>query len=354
MILIAAVVGTMMLGQQPVQVVSPNVIETRTIQITQTVTLHDVPEGARHVRMWVPIPSDAGRQRVTDIKVESAPGHWQLVHPQSGKGDFVYVDVMNPKTGSIPVTVSATIETQGVHVPLENVTGGSIQKELFEAELDTKSPLMTSDDRVKKLANEACGNESDIAKQVMLLAKKTGEVADHYSINKNVPTCGRGAASDCMDNGGGCCTDLHSLFIAMCRERGIPAKIQFGYRTLDKNDGKTDVDPGYRCWASVFVPGMGWVDTDVVASDSAGEDVDLRWGTISSTRVWLWEGRSFELSPPTSAGSVHTMLYGFAEIDGKPVEVLPGHDGTPSQLRRTITFNVLSNDRTAETPSLPQ
>ena len=350
---IAAVVGGCVLSAAPV--ITPEVIETRVIELTQTVTLHDVPEGARNVRMWVPIPSDTRWQRVTDIKVESAPGNWQLVHPQSGKGDIVYVDVMNPKAGANSVVVSFTVETQGVNFPIDKIASTDpVQKELFKDCLDVKAPLMEVDDRVKKLADEACGNETDIAKQVKLLLAKTGEVADHYSINKNVPTCGRGAASDCMDHGGGCCTDLHSLFISMCRSRGIPAKIQFGYRTLDKNDGKPDVDPGYRCWASVFVPGMGWIDTDVVASDSAPEDVDLRWAALSSTRVWLWEGRSFELSPATSAGSVHTMLVGFAEVDGKPVDVLPAHDGTPSKLRRTISFKVLSNTRNDSTPSLPQ
>lgn len=352
--LVAAAVASMTMGVNAAHV-APNVVETRTIELTQTVTLHDVPEGTRQVRMWVPIPSDAAWQRVMDIKVLSAPGEWEIVHPQSGRGDIVYVDVQKPKAGNHSVTVSCVVERQGVAFPLDEMSSsGPVQRELFADALNTKAPLMEVDAQVKKLADEACGSETNVARQVMLLLQKVGEVADHYSINKNVPTCGRGAAGDCLEHGGGCCTDLHSLFIAMARSRGIPAKIQFGYRTLDKNDGKADVDPGYRCWASAFVPGMGWVDTDVVASDSASEDVDIRWATLSSTRVWLWEGRSFELNPPTSAGNVHTMLCGFAEIDGQPVDVLPAADGTPSKLRRTITFKVISNDRNESTPSLPQ
>jgi len=352
---IAAVIGSVVLSQSPAKVSAPQVIETRTIELTQTVTLNDVPDGARHVRMWVPIPSDGPWQRVTDIKVDYTPGMWQLVHPQDGKGNLIYVDVLNPKSATIPVSISCTIERQGVYFPVEDLaSGGSIQRELFKDELDTNVPMMGVDERTQALADEACGNETDIAKQAMLILAKVAEVADHYSKSDSVPTCGRGAASDCMDHGGGCCTDLHSLLISMCRARGIPAKIQFGYRTLDKNDGKENVDPGYRCWAEIFIPGMGWVANDVVASDGAPEDIGYKWPAISSTRVWLWEGRSFELEPATSAGHVHTMLVGFAEIDGKPVDVLPGEDGSPSKLRRSISFKVISSDRTADTPTLPQ
>jgi len=356
MSLVAAFLGSVALFHAAADVIAPEVIETRTIQLTQTVTLHDVPEGARQVRMWVPIPSDANWQRVTDIKVDSIPGTWEVVHPQDGKGDFIYVDVLNPKAGSIPVTISCVVETKGVYFPLESMASTSaVQKELFADSLDTKAPLMEVDARVQQLADEACGAETNVAKQVMMIMAKVAEVADHYSINKDVPVCGRGAAGDCIDQGGGCCTDLHSLFISMARARGIPARIQYGYRTLDKNDGKPDVDPGYRCWVDAFVPGMGWVATDVVASDGADASVGHKWPAISSTRVWLWEGRSFDLNPPASAGAIHTMTCGWAEIDGKSIDPVPSRDGKiPAQLRRTITFKVLHNDRTAETPSLPQ
>lgn len=354
-LMITAVVGSLLLSKAPVNVVAPQVIETRTIELKQTVTLNDVPKGARQVRMWVPIPSDGAWQRVTDIKVDDAPGKWQLVHPQGGKGDFIYVDVVYPEAGSVPVTISCVVERQGVYFPIEEMgPTGPIQKELFVDELNPKAPLMECDERVTALANEACGNETDIAKQTLAIMKKVAEVADHYSKNSTVPTCGRGAASDCMDHGGGCCSDLHSLFVAMARSRGIPARINYGYRTLDKNDGKENVDPGYRCWAEAFVPGMGWVGDDIVASDGADESVDIKWPVLSSTRIWLWEGRSFEMSPPSSSGNIDTMLVGWAEIDGKSIDPLPGKDGSPSQLRRSISFKVIDTDRTESTPALPQ
>jgi transglutaminase-like putative cysteine protease len=334
--------------------VAPEVIETRTINLTQTVTLHDIPTGAKQVRMWVPIPSDGLWQRVLNRQVVSAPGTWSLSPQSQGRGDFIYVDLKNPPAGNASVVVNCIIEREGVHFPLESGSAsGSMQPELFKAELDPNAPLMEVEPSIKALADNACGSETDPARQAMLLMRAVADMADHYSKDPTKPTCGRGAAVDCIEHGGGCCTDLHSLFIAMARARGIPARITYGYRVLDSKAGKP-FDPGYRCWTEFFVPGAGWVPTDIVAADNADASLPARWASLSASRVWLWDGRSFELIPPAKAGRIDTMICGWAEIDGKPVDVLPAADGTPSKLRRTADFTVLSTDRTVQTAKLPE
>jgi hypothetical protein len=156
-----------------------------------------------------------------------------------------------------------------------------------------------------------------------------------------------------MDHGGGCCSDLHSLFIAMARSRGIASRIQYGYRLLDGREDQ-DYNPGYRCWVEYFVPGAGWVPTDIVAADNSVETNPYRWASLSPYRVWLWEGRSFELTPASNSGAIDTMLYGWAEIDGVAVNPLPADDGTPSDLSRTVRYKVLRHDRPEGAPKLPE
>ena len=63
---------------------------------------------------------------------------------------------------------------------------------------------------------------------------------------------------------------------------------------------------------------------------------------LDARRVWLWQGRDLDLVPKASNSSIETMICGWAEIDGAPVDVLPAKDGTPSKLRRTITFQDLT------------
>ncbi|HRP61665.1 MAG TPA: transglutaminase-like domain-containing protein [Phycisphaerales bacterium] len=330
------------------------VVENRSIELTQTVTLHDVPEGTKQIRLWVPVPTDSHWQRVTELEVVSAPGEWRLMRQPEGRGHFLYVEVKNPKAGPNSVVVSCKVERQGVLFHLDSITASApIQHNLFNEHLVGDAVHMTVDSRIKEFADRVCGDERDPARQAAMLLRAVADAVNHYSKDKSVPECGVGSASNCLDQGGGCCTDLHALFVALARAREIPTRIQFGYRTLSSREGQT-FDPSYRCWVEFFVPGTGWVPTDIVASDGADPSNPNLWGSLSATRVWLWEGRSFELNPPSSAGPIHTMTCGWAEIDGVAVDPLPDHDGKPAQLRRTIQFKILGTDRTPQTPKLPE
>lgn len=334
--------------------VAPQILENRTVELTQTVTLTDIPAGAKQVELWVPIPSDGPWQRVLDRKVVSAPGTWKVVRQADGRGDFVHVTLDKPAQPTVSVVVTCVVDRKGVHFPIENTSAaGDIQAVNFTESLDTSAPLMESDARIREIADGVCGDERDVAKQAQLLMMAVADKADHYSKDPSKPKCGRGAATDCLDQGGGCCTDLHSLFIALARARGIPARIQYGYRLLDAKAGP-EYDPGYRCWVEFFVPGAGWVPTDIVAADGVDSSNPWKWDSLSATRVWLWEGRSFELTPKADGGRVDTMICGWAEIDGKPVDVLPAKDGTPSKLGRKVKFEVLKTDRAPDAPKLPE
>jgi len=353
--LAAVIVASLCVAGSP-RIVDPQIIETRIVDLTQTVTLADIPKDAKDVRLWVPIPSDASWQRVLDRRVVSVPagGTWRIVRQAEGRGDFVVVALSSPTEKNASVVVQCTVERKGVHFPIDpNSASGEIQVEQFAAALDKKSPLMMVDTRIQELADKICGEERDPARQAHLLMMAVAKLADHYSKDPSKPKCGRGAASDCLDHGGGCCTDMHSLFIALARARGVPARMQYGYRLSDATAG-AEFDPGYRCLIEFFAPGTGWVPTDIVAADNAETLTDTRWESLSATRVWLWEGRSFDLTPKNASGPVDTMLCGWAEIDGKPVDVLPAEDGTPSKLTRKVKFEVVKTDRVATTPKLPE
>jgi len=336
------------------KVVRPDFLEQRTVELTQTIHLKDIEVGSKQVRLWIPIPTDRNWQRVLNIHVDEAPGEWRIVSQEGGRGDCIYLEVDDLETSTLEVKVSCLIEREGVNFPLENVASlPSFQKQLFNDALNVNAPLMFVDNSVQKLADEACGTERDIARQAVMLVHKVAEVADHYSKDPTRPHCGRGSAQDCMVNGGGCCTDLHSLFISLARARGIAARMQYGYRLLDAKEG-AEFDPGYRCWVEYFVPGAGWVPTDIVAADGAEESNPYRWTSLGPYRVWLWEGRSFQLTPKAAAGEIDTMLCGWAEIDGEAVDPLPGDDGSDPQMTRTVQFTVLHHDRPDGAPKLPE
>jgi len=321
---------------------APSEPQSRTYDVKQTVTLKEIPKDARRVRLWIPVPGDAPAQRVLDLKVvDTAAGDWSLT-PQSEHGNkFLYVEVDPKGRDTVSVTSTFAVRRDPVRIEIDAATAGKltdVHKKEFAEFLDKSSPNMEVDAHIQSMADEACGKDDDVFSQVTKLWNLVADTADHYSKDPTKPKCGRGNAEDCLTNHGGCCTDMHSLFIALARARSIPTRIYFGYRLQAKNEGK-DVDPGYRCWVEYFVPGAGWVPTDIVVGDAGEKESRARWiAALDERRLVLCEGRNFELSPKQDGPRVNNMTVGYAEIDGKPVPLLPDKEGKPSPLGRTVTF----------------
>jgi transglutaminase-like putative cysteine protease len=331
--------------------VAPEVTETRYYRVLQTVELTDLPEGAQRVKFWVAVPGDGPWQRVLERRVVDAPPGWELVRvPESG-GEMIFVDLPATTAAKAPlkVRVETLVRRDAPAVDLSAPSsaeelGRPFQRELFASALRADATNMMVDEKVRTLAGKACEGEQDPRRKVVRLLQATADVADHYSKDPSKPHCGRGSAQDCMENGGGCCTDLHSLFIALARAEGIPARLQMGYRLRPDREG-TSYDPSYRCWVEYWLEGSGWVPTDIVVADSGEPDARAsHWGKLDARRVWLWEGRGFNLAPAQGSPPIQTMHSGWAEIDGVAVDVLPAADGTPSKLRRSITFHDLTEE----------
>lgn len=317
--------------------------QTRTYQVEQSVTLSEIPQGADQVKWWIAVPDDDRFQEVLDLSITDAPGGWRVVREPDRGNRFILVEVDRPEAEQLTAKFEFTLRRQPVKVDIDPAKAGPItdsHRQLFAAELILDAPHMSVTPAISQMANKACGDETNVAIQARLLLDAVADNANHYSTDSSVPRCSIGDAGSCMEKGGGCCTDLHSLFIALARARGIPARLQMGYRLREQNEGKT-VDPGYRCWAEYFVPSYGWVPADIVEADDPNGLGRDRWFTgLTERRLWLNQGREFQLpGRDASASRVSTMVIGFAEIDGQAVRTLPDEEaGIPSQLSRTVRF----------------
>lgn len=335
------------LGAVSVQADDVEQERTRTYRVRQTVTLEDIAEGAGELRWWIAIPDDSTHQRVLDLDVVSAPGTWRVVRTAGGSR-FLFVEVDRLQGASLDVVCEFTLERRPVRIAVDAAKVGALtdtHRALFADELRKDTPHMEVTDAVAKRANRVCGDETNMARQARMLLDHVADFADHYSKDPTKPACGIGDAGNCVANGGGCCTDLHSLFIALARARGIPARLQMGYRLRAKNAGK-EVDPGYRCWVEYFVPGYGWVPADIVeADDPKGLGRDRWFAGLTERRLRLNSGRDFTLTPG-DVGPVSTMAIGYAEIDGVPARRLPEGDRKP-QLSRCVRFVELSDSQPA-------
>jgi len=317
----------------------------RTYLVRQSVVLSDIPAGARRVRWWVAIPDDHRGQEVLDLSVVAAPGAWRIEREPEHGNRLLYVEVEKPAGPTLETVVEFTLRRSPVRVDIDPAKVGELsaeQRKLFADELRADAPHMQANADMRAIADKVCGGEKNSATQAKLLLEWVAANADHYSKDATKPKCGVGDAGNCIAQGGGCCTDLHSLFIALARSRGIPARLEMGYRLQAKNIG-LEVDPGYRCWPEYFVAGYGWVPADIVEADNATDATEhQRWLTgLTERRVWLNEGREFVLSPEQDGPRVNTLITGYAEIDGVAARVLPEGDKLP-QLARKVKFSELA------------
>jgi len=314
--------------------------ETRTYKVQQTVKLSDIPEGAKSVRWWISIPDNDRHQDVLDFSVITVPGKWRVERDADRGNRFLYVEVEAPKAPAIEAVVEFTVRREPVLVVADPSKVGPItdlHKRLYAEEVRLDAPHMEVTPEITQMAKTVCGAETNPLTQAQKLLQHVATVADHYSKDATKPNCGIGDSAVCLEKGGGCCTDLHSLFIALARSRGIPARLQMGYRINPKNEDKV-YDPGYRCWVEYFAPNYGWIPADVVEADAVDGMGPARWFTgLTERRVWLNEGREFQLRPAQAGGRVNTMIIGHAEIDGKAARVLPEGE-LKTQLTRTIRY----------------
>jgi transglutaminase-like putative cysteine protease len=319
---------------------TPQEPSATTYKVEQTVTLSGIPAGAKTVKWWISIPGDDSNQQVLDFAA-SIPGNWSIVREPDRGNRFLYTELSNPTAPTLTAKLDFSLQRRAVSVVVDPAKVAPITdtvKRVFAEDLIQDAPHMQVTPAIVDMATKACGAESNPAVEVDSLLKLVSGTTIHYSRDPSKSKYSTGDAEVCLAHGGGTCTDIHSLFIALARSRGIPARLQMGYRLKEANNGKS-VDPGYRCWAEYFLPGYGWVPTDLVeAEDPKGLGPAVWFSGLTARRLWLNQGREFDLpNRASSSGRVNTMIIGYAEIDGVVARVLPEGD-KPAQLSRTVLY----------------
>lgn len=148
-----------------------------------------------------------------------------------------------------------------------------------------------------------------------------------------------------LESLGGKCGDIHSVYVALARSVGVPAREIFGIRIPKGKEG--DMTKAQHCWAEFYLPGYGWVPVD--PSDvrkimlekklNLGEERDYReyyFGAVDENRIYYGIGRDLILNPPQKDGKLNYFMYPYAEADGKALDDLFGFN-----LGYTITFKEL-------------
>lgn len=284
---------------------------TRHFTFHYAFTVQDVPSG-RAIKVWFPAAQSSDYQHV---RVLSATGDLSLkkTHESRFGNEIYFAEASKAKGGDLHFEVVYDV------VRYEHLTLGLIRPRLQNAALDKKeSQLYLTADKLVPIT----GRPAELAAQVTAgkdsQLTKARAIYDYVfanmSYDKSGTGWGRGDVLYACYARKGNCTDFHSLFIAMVRSQGIPARFEIGFALpAGKSSGEI---AGYHCWAEFFNPQNGWMPVDISEAWQHPEKKDYFFGAHDADRIQFAIGRDLKLNPAQQGEPLNYFIYPYAELGG--------------------------------------
>ncbi len=301
-------------------------------------------KGPYPARLWNPMPYQAPWQNVRILNFKGNYDHWNLNDDNSYDVSILYADWKKsprPKT----LEIEMEIETRYRSVPLKAIEAASKRNLPIPVEVRRflkPTAHIPTDGKIKAKADELTRGVSDRFEKVKRIYDWVTQVTFR---DPKVIGCGSGDAGKMMNSGyfGGKCTDISSLFVALLRAAGIPAREVFGIRlglshyskALGKADDKgfAEISTWQHCRAEYYIPGLGWIPSDpaditkleLVESrkynDPKVQELKRRYlhGWEMNWVGFNW-GRDFILSPKPEQYPINMLGYPYAEVEDEPLD----------------------------------
>ena len=301
----------------------------------------NAPEDVENVKLWLPYPISDEHQKIEDIKIA---GNYlksdKYKEPQSNS--VLLFAEWDKKSNNMALELKFKVKAEERAVKKLNETKKPIPadiKRYLEAE-----PFVPTDGKVKEIADDITKGKNEILSKARAVYDW---VVENTHRDPDVKGCGLGIIEKTLaEGGGGKCADISTVFVALSRAAGVPAREVFGLR-LSKNK-EDDMTGGYHCWAEFYLPGTGWVPADPadVRKAMLEKNLDIEqakpykeyfFGRVDEYRIVLRKGgRGLTLNPPQSSGPVNYLMYPYAEVDGFPLDYFD-----PKSFKYSVHFKAL-------------
>lgn len=297
------------------QIVSPEFMkpgESRTFAIEYVGKISGVPDGAKRLRVWMPVPQDSTVQSIHDLRFSLRP----KIAKEPKYGDKIaYWEIDEPKTTN-QITMSFVCTRKVVSLDLGKLAMDGVETSTPPVVFTGPDKLVLVDDEMRKLSAKIVASKQTTLEKARAIYDY---VLAHMTYDKNHDGWGTGSTRHACDVGKGNCTDFHALFNSLCRAQGIASGFEIGlYLPYEK--GKQEALGGYHCWAFFRVPGKTWVPVDCSEADRFPDKKEFFFGGHTSNRVALSTGRDITLVPKQAGEPLNYFLNPYAEADGKPVK----------------------------------
>ncbi len=271
-------------------------------------------------QLWIPYPVSDENQSITDVRI---------------KGDYADSAVYTDKKFETPILYARW--NKGAPSRKLTFSFHVVRQEVVRRDLPTKEAAWNPEDFKQYLMPTSLGPINGVVKELAdkITKGKTTTVGkaraiydwviDNMHRDPKTIGCGKGDVCSLLAAPGGKCTDIHSVFVALCRAAGVPAREIFGIRQGKKP--VVDITTWQHCWAEFYLPGYGWVPVDpadvlkkMLVENLKRSDpkiIEARkyfWGAWDQYRVQLAVGRDVELNPAQDGPPLNNFGYPFAQI----------------------------------------
>lgn len=307
----------------------------RHLELTYTVVLPtDLDPQKGPIHLWVPIPTDDGRQSVTLIErpldaVRQGPDE---------HGNVFFGLVLVPEERQVTATDSAEEQTAAMDVELRfpeqrswqwkyEVTRGvdhggqdrglrAFRSErIQEVYLEPNRNVPVSG-RLAALATKAAEDK----KEPFAVARALYDwVLDDMDYGTHEAGFGKGDSVWASKEHFGTSPDFDAYFISMARSLGIPARMHTG--VVLPQDLGSGILKDLHTWTQFHVDDHGWIPVDLSAADLNPEKSEFYFGRLNADRITFTVGRDLVFDPAQESGALAFMLFALAEQAGKPFQV---------------------------------
>ncbi len=282
------------------------------------------------VELWLPYPISFHHQDVTSVDVSGTYAH-AGVYAERKYGNILLYALWPKDVQKKVLTLSFKVKRFERHSGKRVSEAGppcfdtAVLSKYLRGSLHAPINM-----QVRELARQITKDKKGVMEKARAIYDW---VCDNMRRDPSVEGCGCGDVCILLDRRRGKCADIHSVFTALLKGAGIPAREVFGLRL--PVSGKRDITTWQHCWAEFWVPGLGWFVADPgdylkallkknlnPCSKEARKIREYFFGNVDAFRIRLSTGRDLVLNPSQASAPLNYLMYPYSEVDGKPLDFL--------------------------------
>lgn len=293
-------------------------VPPRSFAFLSIVHVAAMPIGSRELRLWFPLPYQGpdAFQSISGLRIESPVPYRIESEPVYGNR-YAYLAVKASQARK-PFNIRISFHARRFEHRVSLRQSGGPPPMSAGARLETARYLRP--DRLVPIDGQIAELSAEQTRGITQPIAKARRIYDYVIANMHYDHDGTGwghgdAIWACTAKHGNC-TDFHSLFIAMARAAGIPARFEIGLQLPAA--AHAGPIPGYHCWAEFYAASVGWVPIDASEAWKHKEKLHYFFGAIGVNRLMFSLGRDIELAPAQEGPPLNYFVYPYAELDGAP------------------------------------